>query len=89
MCLVCSDVSSLLSLPRRPAGTPWAGGGHRDVHAGVPGPRTLRQLLDAPHPGELPAAAQVPGVRLRLLAAGVGAQGRPPQRTHADPVLEA
>ena len=58
------------------------------MHPGMSGPWTLGQLLDAPNPRDLPAA-QVSGLWFRLLAAGVGAQGRAPQRTHADPVLEA
>lgn len=71
---------------RWPPWTSWPGGGHRDVHTGVPHPGTLGQLLDAAHVRNVPAA-QVPRVRL-WLSEGVGSQGQTCQRTHSDQNLE-
>lgn len=76
----------LFHLFRWAAGTSRFSGSYRDVHAGMPGPGTLGQLLDASNLGNIPAA-QIAHVQL-WISEGVGSQGQTPQWTHSDQSLE-
>lgn len=77
--LLCLSVCSRLVCSHRSEPAEGPGGGVGDVHAGVPDPRPLGQLLDAPGLDPVPDVHQRHAALLRLPAGlGSGRQGRRP-----------